>query len=71
MSVVGLIFMDVPLTLIPQVMFGSVDKFTLLPVPFFIFAGRGKELRSKSAAWRRSTGMLLRPRQQRKFTFIA
>ena len=29
--------MDVPLTLIPQVMFGSLDKFTLLAVPFFVF----------------------------------
>ncbi len=38
-SVIGLLFMDIPLTLIPQVMFGSLDKFTLLAVPFFIFAG--------------------------------
>ena len=35
----GLLFMDVPLTLVPQIMFGSLDKFTLLAVPFFIFAG--------------------------------
>ena len=38
-SVIALLFMDIPLTLIPQVMFGSLDKFTLLAVPFFIFAG--------------------------------
>jgi C4-dicarboxylate transporter DctM subunit len=38
-TVAGLLFMDVPLTLVPQVMFGSLDKFTLLAVPFFIFAG--------------------------------
>jgi C4-dicarboxylate transporter DctM subunit len=38
-SVVALLFMDIPLTLVPQVMFGSLDKFTLLAVPFFIFAG--------------------------------
>jgi C4-dicarboxylate transporter, DctM subunit len=38
-SVIGLLFMNIPLTLIPQVMFGSLDKFTLLAVPFFIFAG--------------------------------
>ena len=38
-SVVGLVFMDVPLTMIPQIMFGGLDKFALLAVPFFIFAG--------------------------------
>jgi C4-dicarboxylate transporter DctM subunit len=32
-------FMNVPLTVIPQTMFGSIDKFALLAVPFFIFAG--------------------------------
>lgn len=30
---------DVPHTVIPQNIFGSVDSFTLLAVPFFIFAG--------------------------------
>lgn len=34
-----LAFMDVPLTLAHQVMFGSVDKFALMALPFFIFAG--------------------------------
>lgn len=32
-------FVDVPATVIHQVMFGSIDKFALLAVPFFIFAG--------------------------------
>jgi C4-dicarboxylate transporter DctM subunit len=31
--------MNVPLAVAPQVMFGSIDKFSLLAVPFFIFAG--------------------------------
>lgn len=34
-----LVYMDVPSTLIPQIMFGGLDKFALLAVPFFIFAG--------------------------------
>jgi C4-dicarboxylate transporter DctM subunit len=38
-SVLLLFFMDVPLTLIPQIMFGSLDKYALMAVPFFIFAG--------------------------------
>ncbi len=32
-------FMNVPFTVVPQTMFGSIDKFALLAVPFFIFAG--------------------------------
>jgi C4-dicarboxylate transporter DctM subunit len=32
-------FMNVPLALVPQTMFGSVDKFALLAVPFFLFVG--------------------------------
>ncbi|HEX9837366.1 MAG TPA: TRAP transporter large permease [Alphaproteobacteria bacterium] len=32
-------FMNVPLTQLHLVMFGSIDKFALLSVPFFIFAG--------------------------------
>src|SRR3989442_4939975 len=31
--------MTVPFTVVPQTMFGSIDKFALLAVPFFIFAG--------------------------------
>jgi C4-dicarboxylate transporter DctM subunit len=39
-SMAGLFFfLDVPLTAAPQMMFGSIDKFSLLAVPFFIFAG--------------------------------
>ncbi len=34
-----LFFMNVPLTAMHVVMFGSVDKFALMAVPFFIFAG--------------------------------
>jgi C4-dicarboxylate transporter, DctM subunit len=33
------VFVDVPFTVVPQTMFGSIDKFALLAVPFFIFAG--------------------------------
>lgn len=32
-------FLDVPPQVVHQVMFGSVDKFALMAVPFFIFAG--------------------------------
>jgi C4-dicarboxylate transporter DctM subunit len=32
-------FVNVPFTVIPQMMFGSIDNFALLAVPFFIFAG--------------------------------
>lgn len=32
-------FMDVPADVVPQMVFGSLDKYTLLAVPFFIFAG--------------------------------
>jgi len=33
------LFVNVPFTVVPQTMFGSIDKFALLAVPFFIFAG--------------------------------
>jgi C4-dicarboxylate transporter, DctM subunit len=32
-------FMDVPLSAVHQTMFGSIDRFALLSVPFFLFAG--------------------------------
>lgn len=32
-------FMSVPMTAVPQLMFSSVDKFSLLAVPFFLFVG--------------------------------
>jgi C4-dicarboxylate transporter DctM subunit len=39
-SIATLVFVaNVPTSIIPQVMFGSVDSFTLLAVPFFLFAG--------------------------------
>ena len=38
-SVVLALFGDVPATALHQVMFSSIDKFALLAVPFFIFAG--------------------------------
>ena len=31
--------LSIPATMIPQNIFGSIDSFTLLAVPFFIFAG--------------------------------
>ena len=37
--IILLFFMNVPMTAVHQVMFGSVDKFALMAVPFFIFAG--------------------------------
>lgn len=38
-AVVLLFFLDVPTTALHQVMFSSIDKYALLAVPFFIFAG--------------------------------
>ncbi len=38
-AIMLLFFVDVPLILIHQQMFASIDKFALLAVPFFIFAG--------------------------------
>ena len=38
-AVALLFFVDAPLTVLHQVQFGSIDKFALLAVPFFIFAG--------------------------------
>ena len=32
-------FSLVPLTFLPQLMFGAADSFTLLAIPFFIFTG--------------------------------
>ena len=34
-----LAFTSVPPTAVPQIMFGSIGNFSLLAVPFFIFAG--------------------------------
>ncbi|MFP6711751.1 MAG: TRAP transporter large permease [Rhodospirillales bacterium] len=49
-AVVLLFFVDIPATAVHQVMFGSLDKFALLAVPFFIFAG---ELMSRGGVSRR------------------
>ena len=38
-AVILMFFTSVPWTAVHQVMFGSVDKFALMAVPFFIFAG--------------------------------
>jgi C4-dicarboxylate transporter DctM subunit len=38
-TVALLFFMNVPITAVHQVIFGSIDKFALMAVPFFIFAG--------------------------------
>ncbi len=38
-SVLLLGFMNVPLEAVPQLMFSSIDKFSLLAVPFFLFVG--------------------------------
>jgi len=38
-ATVLLVFSDVPTTAVHQVMFSSIDKYALLAVPFFIFAG--------------------------------
>lgn len=38
-AIVLMLFLDIPMTVTHQVMFGSIDKFALMAVPFFIFAG--------------------------------
>lgn len=38
-TVTLLLLINVPPSIVPQTMFGSIDSFTLLAVPFFIFAG--------------------------------
>jgi C4-dicarboxylate transporter DctM subunit len=39
-AIAGLTFVvNVPHTVIPQVIFGAVDSFTLMSIPFFLFAG--------------------------------
>ena len=38
-AIVLLLFMNVPLGAVPQIMFSSMDKFALLAVPFFLFVG--------------------------------
>ena len=38
-SILLLWFMNVPAAAAPQLMFGSIDRFALLAVPFFLFVG--------------------------------
>ena len=38
-SIVAALVIKVPLNAVPQMLFGSLDKFSLLAVPLFIFAG--------------------------------
>ena len=38
-AVVALIIGDIPLTLVPQRMFNSLDSFPLLAIPLFVFVG--------------------------------
>lgn len=38
-SLAGVVVMEVPLNAVPQMMLGSLDKFSLLAVPLFIYAG--------------------------------
>lgn len=37
--VILIAFFDVPLTVVPQIIFNSLNKYPLLAVPFFVFAG--------------------------------
>ncbi|MGD9769681.1 MAG: TRAP transporter large permease [Pseudolabrys sp.] len=55
-AVVVLLFSELPLAALPQIMFGSIDKFVLLGVPFFIFAG---ELMGRGGISRRIIDVML------------
>lgn len=55
-AVVLLLYMDVPVTIMHQVIFGSVDKVILLAAPFFIFAG---ELMSRGGLSKRIVAWVL------------
>lgn len=55
-AILLLFYMDVPLAQLHLTMFGSVDKFALLAVPFFIFAG---ELMSRGGISRRIVDWVL------------
>ena len=55
-SVAILTQMSVPATMVPQIMFGGLDKFALLSVPFFIFAG---EIMSRGGVSRRIVNCIL------------
>ncbi|MGE3745743.1 MAG: TRAP transporter large permease [Sphingomonadaceae bacterium] len=55
-AVVVVLFSELPLAALPQIMFGSIDKFVLLGVPFFIFAG---ELMGRGGISRRIINVML------------
>lgn len=55
-AMVVLLFSELPLAALPQIMFGSIDKFVLLGVPFFIFAG---ELMGRGGISRRIIDVML------------
>lgn len=55
-TAVILLSTSMPLAMMPQIMFGSVDKFILLAVPFFIFAG---ELMSRGGISKRIVDWVL------------
>ncbi|WP_346726979.1 TRAP transporter large permease [Pusillimonas minor] len=65
-------YMNVPSMLIPQIMFGGLDKFALLAVPFFIFAG---DIMARGGVSRRIVDCILalfgRARAARPITTIA
>ena len=56
-SMIGLLsFTDVPLTQVHLTLYGSIDKFPLLAVPFFLFAG---ELMARGSIARRIVDLML------------
>lgn len=55
-AAVILLTTSMPLAMMPQIMFGSVDRFILLAVPFFIFAG---ELMSRGGISKRIVDWVL------------
>lgn len=71
-AVAILLYMNVPATVIPQIMFGGLDKFALLAVPFFIFAG---DIMARGGVSRRIVDCILalfgRQRAARPITAIA
>ena len=72
-ATVLLFVLDVPPAIIHQQMFGSIDKFALLAVPFFIFAGEIDDPLLHEAAASSSSGSSARNpmRTDCCFTFLA
>src|SRR5687768_10692532 len=71
-SAIALVFFaGVPTTVIHQVMFASIDKYALLAVPFFIFAGDlmgGGGVSQRLVRW--VTSMIARVRGNLPFTAL-